>query len=173
MTTESQQDTTRRPGVTVLLGTAAVALVAGGALVLVGALADGAPAAYGALVGVGLALAVLLGGALVVDLVASLLPAASLLVALLTYTLEVVVMALVFVGLSGSGLLDATLSRGWLGAGVIATTLVWLVGQVLLTTRARIPAYDLPPTRPASDPAVRPSATGAAGVPERGEAGAR
>jgi hypothetical protein len=44
MTTESQQDTTR-PGVTVLLGTAAVALVAGGALVLVGALADGAPAA--------------------------------------------------------------------------------------------------------------------------------
>jgi hypothetical protein len=142
MTTESTH--TRRPGVTVLLGAAAVSTVACGVLVVAGALLAGSAAAYGALVGAGLALAVFLGGALTVDAVAARVPAASLLVALLTYTLEVVVMAVVFVGLSGSGLLGETLARGWLGAGVIATTLVWLLAQVALSSRVRIPVYDLP-----------------------------
>ena len=160
MTTESQQDP-RRTGVTVLLGAASTAVLAGLVLVGAGAVVDGAPAAYGALVGLALAVGIFLGGALVVDLVASVMPTASMLVALLTYTLEVVVMALAFVALSGSGLLGPTLSRGWLGAGVVAATLVWLTAQIVLTTRARIPAYDLPSTDDS-----QPSA-------EQGEAGAR
>lgn len=159
MTTESTH--TRRPGVTVLLGAAAVSTVACGVLVVAGALLAGSAAAYGALVGAGLALAVFLGGALAVDAVAARVPAASLLVALLTYTLEVVVMAVVFVGLSGSGLLGETLARGWLGAGVIVTTLVWLLAQVALSSRVRIQVYDLP--------AGEAPATG----PERTEADAR
>jgi ATP synthase protein I len=159
MTTESTH--TRRPGVTVLLGAAAVATAACGVLVVAGALLAGSAAAYGALVGAGLALVVFLGGALAVDAVAARVPAASLLVALLTYTLEVVVMAVVFVALSGSGLLGETLARGWLGAGVIATTLVWLLAQVALSSRVRIPVYDLP--------AGEAPATG----PERTEADAR
>jgi ATP synthase protein I len=160
MTTESQQDP-RRTGVTVLLGAAATSVLAGLLLAGAGALVEGSPAAYGALVGLALAVGVFLGGALVVDLVASVMPTASMLVALLTYTLEVVVMALAFVALSGSGLLDSTLSRGWLGAGVVVATLGWLAAQVLLTTRARIPAYDLPATG-----ARQPS-------PDEGEVGAR
>jgi ATP synthase protein I len=70
-------------------------------------------------------------------------------------------MAVVFVGLSGSGLLGETLARGWLGAGVIVTTLVWLLAQVALSSRVRIQVYDLP--------AGEAPATG----PERTEADAR
>ena len=75
MTTESTH--TRRPGVTVLLGAAAVSTVACGVLVVAGALLAGSAAAYGALVGAGLALAVFLGGALAVDAVAARVPAAA------------------------------------------------------------------------------------------------
>ena len=127
----------------VLLVTGLLALAIGAVLALVGALVDGSAAAYGALVGSGLAVAVLWGGATVVDLVAGLMPAASLLVAVLTYGLQVVLMGLVLLALGRSGLLDATVDRHWVGGSVIAVTATWLVAQITLTTRRRIPAYDL------------------------------
>jgi ATP synthase protein I len=52
------------------------------------------------------------------------------------------------------------LSAGWLAAAVIAVTATWLVVQVVLSTRVRIPVYDLPADRPV--PADRRS------VPEPG-----
>jgi ATP synthase protein I len=48
----------------------------------------------------------------------------------------------VFAGLSRSGLLDDTLDRAWLAGVVIAGTFGWLLTQVVLTTRLRIPAYE-------------------------------
>lgn len=126
-----------------LVGAAGAAAAAGLVTALLGAVSD-TPAALGALVGAGLALAVLASGAFAVDAVARILPAASLLVALLTYTLQVVVLGLAFVALSGSGLLEERLDRAWLGGAVAVTTLVWVLAQVVLATRARIPAYDLP-----------------------------
>lgn len=131
-------------GVGVLLGAGAAAVLLGLVLTLVGALTGGPAAAFGALTGTLLVVAVFAFGSLTVSVASGLVPAASLLVALLTYTLQVAVMGLAFVGLSGSGLLEETLDRRWLAAGVVAGTLVWLVAQVVLTTRARIPAYDLP-----------------------------
>jgi len=141
MTTESKQDT--RNGGSVLLGAAAVALVLGGLTVLSGALVGGADAAYGALAGTLLAVGIFAFGSFMVNAVAGAMPAASLLVALLTYTLQVVLMALVFVALGRSGLLDDALDRRWLAGAVILGTIGWLVAQLVLATRARIPAFDL------------------------------
>jgi ATP synthase protein I len=121
---------------------ASVAL--GAAAVVAGALAQGSPAAYGAAIGALVVVGVFGFGSFVVDTVAHLMPTAALLVALLTYTLQVVAMGLVFVALSGSGLLGDELDREWLAGTVIAGTAVWVVCQIVLTMRVRIPIYDLP-----------------------------
>lgn len=142
MTTRSTKDP-RSSGARVLLGAALAALVLGAAAVIVGALVDGSAAAYGALVGTVLVLAVLGFGSVVVDTVAGAMPGASLLVALLTYTLQVVLMGLVLAALTSSGLLDDTLDRQWLAGTVIGGTFGWLAVQLVLTTRMRIPVYDL------------------------------
>jgi ATP synthase protein I len=147
MTTEAPRppQVDRDSGVSVLVGAAAAALLLGLAISLVGALASGSEAALGALVGTALVVLVLAGGSLVVNLVAGVMPTAALMFALLTYTLQVGLMGLVFVVLSEAGLLDSTLDRSWLAGTVIGGTAIWLVSQVLLVTRRRIPVYDLPP----------------------------
>lgn len=135
---------TRESGVTLLLWSGAVTLVGGCLIALVGWLVQGAAAGLGALVGTGLVVAVCAGGALLVNAVAGALPSASLVVALLTYTLQVMLLLVAFVALERSGLLDDSLDRIWVGVSAIAATLEWLVAQVVLTFRTRIPTYDLP-----------------------------
>lgn len=135
---------TREGGVTLLLWSGTVTLVVGGLIALVGWWVQGAAAGLGALVGTGLVVAVCAGGLLLVNAVAGALPSASLLVALLTYALQVMLLLVAFVALERSGLLDGSLDRMWVGASAIAATLEWLVAQVVLTFRTRIPTYDLP-----------------------------
>ena len=144
MTTESKQDTRQvhRAGVSPLVVATVVGAVAVSLAVAAGAVVDGSAGALGALVGGGLALVVFLAGTLVVSAAAQVLPAASLLVALMTYTLQLLVLALVVVGLERSGLAGEELSREWFAAGLIAVTCLWLVGQVVATTRQRIPAFE-------------------------------
>lgn len=149
MTTETNQ-VTRNQGSRVLLGATAGSVAAGLALAAVGALVAGSPASFGALVGTGLVVLVFAGGSFAVNEVARILPAASLLVALLTYTLQVVAMAVVFAALSRSGALEETLDRAWLGGAVIAGTAGWITLQVVLATRVRIPVYELRPAGAAS-----------------------
>ena len=156
MTTESPR-TTATGGGSALLGAALVALVTGLLLVLVGAFVGGSPAAYGALAGTLIVVGVFALGAGVVHVAAGLVPAASLLVALLTYTLQVLLLAVVFLAIERSGLADDTLDRRWLAGAVIAGTLAWMIAQIVLAARLRLPAYDL------GDPDVH----------DRPEAGAR
>ena len=146
MTTEAPRtaQADRDSGVSVLVGAAVAALVLGLVLALAGAFAAGSEAALGALVGTALVVVVLGGSSLVVNLVAGIMPTAALMFALLTYTMQVVLMGLVFAALSASGLLDSTLDREWLAGAVIGGVVIWLVSQVLLVTRRRIPVYDLP-----------------------------
>lgn len=131
--------------------------VAGAAVVGVGAFVDGSPAAAGAAVGMVMVLVFFGLGAVVLDVVAGIAPALSMLVALLTYTLQVVLVGLVFVGLTRSGLVDSRLDAQWLGGAVIATTMSWLAAQVVTTVRTRQPVYDLPSTEARRDGSGSPS----------------
>ncbi len=137
MTTE-----TRAPSV--LMRAALAALAAGAVLVAVGALVSGSPAAWGAVVGTLIAVGIFAFGAFTVDAVARLMPAASLLFALLTYTFQVAAMALAFVVVSSAGLLDDELNRNWLGGAIIVGAFVWMAAQIRLATTARIPAFQTP-----------------------------
>lgn len=134
----------RAGGTTVLVRGVQVTLGLGLVVSLVGFVVDGSPAALGTVTGTVVVVAVCGTGSLLVDAVAGLLPAASLMVALLTYTLQLLVVLVVFMSLERSGLLGSSLHRGWLGGAAIGATLAWLVTQVLFTLRSRIPAYDLP-----------------------------
>lgn len=131
----------RGPSVLVPLG---AALVVAAAAVGSGALLGGSSAAAGAAIGAALVCGFFGSGALVLGVVARLVPAASLLVALLTYTLQVVLLAVVFLALQRGGMLDGPVDARWLSGTVIAGTLMWLAAQLVAFTRTRQPVYDLP-----------------------------
>jgi ATP synthase protein I len=149
MTTESHHldphpGPRRRGSTSLLAGAALGTLVLGGVAALLGGLLDGRDAAYAAIVGTAVVVAVFGLGSLVVDRVAGALPSAALLVALMTYTLQVVLLAALFLALSGSGLLDHGLDRRWLAGTIIGGTFVWLLAHLVLAVRVRIPVYELP-----------------------------
>lgn len=139
MTTESMHRT--RSGSSPLLGALGSGAVAVVLLAVAAALVEGRPAVLGAATGGLLTLLVFTLGIAVVSAVARVLPPASLLVALMTYVLQLLVLA-VTVGAIDAAVDAATLSRGWFAAGVIAVTGLWLVGQIVAATRQRIPAYE-------------------------------
>lgn len=141
MTTESQHQTAT--GGSVLLGAAVGALALGVVASIVGAVVSGSAAAYGALAGTLVVVMVFAGGAFLVNLVAGVSPAASLLIALLTYTLQVVLIGVIFYAISDSGLVGDVLAAGWLAGAVIVGTVGWMLSQIVLTMRLRLPAYDL------------------------------
>ncbi len=141
MTTESQQDTRR--GVSPLLGAAAAGAVVTVLLALVGWFGAQSAGLWGALAGGSLALVVLLASTTVVDVVAGVMPGASLLIALLTFFLQILLLVAVAISLQDSSLLDGQVSRGWFAGALMGVTLAWLPAHAWLYTRLRIPAYDL------------------------------
>jgi ATP synthase protein I len=144
MTTESKPGIPT--GLSPLLGAVASGVAAVLVLVAVAASTDGRPGVVGAATGGVLTLVVLSFGIVVVGVVARVVPTASLLVALMTYALQLLVLAVAVAAIERAGVDGATMSRGWFAAGVIAVTLLWLVGQVVAATRQRIPAYDVTAT---------------------------
>ena len=146
MTTAPQ--TTRsgpRPGAVgpVVRLSSLVTLAVGLVLGTVAGFTGGTPAVLGVAIGAAMVCVFFAAGAFVLDVVATLAPAASMLVALLTYTLQVVLVGLVFVALTRSDLLEGTIDPRWLGGTVIVGTLAWLAAQVVASTRTRIPVYEL------------------------------
>jgi ATP synthase protein I len=131
-----------------------VTLVVGTTAAVVGQLVTGPSALVGAVIGTAMVCLFFGGGAIVLDAVAALAPAASLLVALLTYTLQVVLVGAVFAGLRRSGLLEEAIDPRWLGGTVIAATLTWLTVQVAASLRTRIPVYELGVSNRLSEPAA-------------------
>ena len=140
MTTESKPGP--RTGLSPLLGAVGAGAVAVILLVVAAAVTDGRPAVVGAAAGGVLTLVVFALGIASVGFVARLMPAASMPVALMTYALQLLVLALCITAIDRAGVQAETLSRGWFAAGVIAVTLLWMVGQLVAATRQRIPAYD-------------------------------
>ncbi|TQK70500.1 hypothetical protein [Nocardioides sp. SLBN-35] len=131
-----------------VLRAALVAAAAAVLLIAVAALVAGSSAALGAAVGGVIAVGVFAFGSFAVELVSRLMPTASLLFAMLTYTFQVVAMALVFVALNESGLLDDELDSTWVGIAIILGALVWMTVQIVVATTARIPAFEPRPGAP-------------------------
>ena len=150
MTTESK--TGPRQGLSPVLGALAAGTVAVLVLVVVAGLTDGRPGVVGAAVGGVVTLMVFALGLAAVGFVARLLPGASMLVALMTYALQLLVLALVVTGIDRADAGAETLSRGWFAAAVIVVTLTWLVGQLVAATRQRIPLYETAADRPSDAP---------------------
>lgn len=136
---------TARPYGVAALGAAVLASVVAGVVTAVLALAlDGSTGLIGALAGAGIALLVLATGFALVDMVSGLVPAFSMIFALLTYSFQVVVLAGVLAVLRSADDIDATLTPGWFAAGVIVVALAWSVCLVWHAMHARVPLYDLP-----------------------------
>ncbi len=141
------------PRVLAVAGVSVAAAVV--AVAIVGGLTTDSAAARGALVGGAIALGFFLFGSAVVGAATRIVPEAALLMAVMTYTLQVALVALVFAVLSNSGVVGTSLTPGWIAAGVIVATIAWTVGQLVATARARIPVYDIelpdavPPVVPA------------------------
>jgi ATP synthase protein I len=119
-------------------------LAAGAVLLALAAAVAGGDAVIGVVIGTAMVCLFFGLGALVLAVVTRLAPAASLMVALLTYTLKVLLVGLVFAALSTSGALDGPVDPRWLAGAVIACTFAWLGAQVVGSVRARELAYDLP-----------------------------
>jgi len=139
--------------------------VAGLVVMLVGLALDGRSGLLAAAIGTVVVVGVLFSGALVVMVVAELMPSASLMVALMTYTLQMVLLAVVLLSLRASGWAQENLTPAWLAIAVMAGALVWTLAQVLIATRVRIPVYDLVSAEELSAPR--------SGVPSGAEGGAR
>ncbi|MQW75523.1 hypothetical protein GHK92_06530 [Nocardioides sp. dk4132] len=137
-------DPHRHSGARVLVWAAATTAGLGLVACAVGGLVGGSAAALGVLVGALIAVAVFSFGSFTVHTVAGLMPSASMLFALLTYALQVLLLLLALVAIEEAGLVEDTLDRVWLAGGIIGGTLVWMVAQVVWTVRARIPVFDLP-----------------------------
>ena len=141
MTTEDQprRGPGVREGLTANLVGAALLLAVGAAVAASGALLGmgvaGRPQALGAVLGAGLVTGCCAFGAVTVSLVTAYAPRASLLVALLTYTLQVGALALVLAGVQGSSALRSSVDVAWTGGAVVTTTVVWLA--VLVVTALR------------------------------------
>ena len=108
------------------------------------ALTGGTPQVLGALVGAVLVGAFFVFGALSTALAAAYAPATSLMVALLTYTLQVALLGVVFVAIRRSGLVPETLDDRWIGGVVIVGTLVWIGTLLTAAVRERHPVWDVP-----------------------------
>ena len=146
------QTTETRTAPSVVSRAAVASVVTAVVVTVVGGIAAGSSGAAGAAVGGVIAVAVFAFGAFAVDAVARLMPAASLLFALVTYTFQVAAMALVFVALNTSGLLDDTLDSTWVGVAIIVGAFVWMAVQIRMATTARIPAFEPRPETAAAAP---------------------
>jgi ATP synthase protein I len=148
MTTESSATPRRSslaPGVRVVTRAAGLTVLAGALLTGAAAVVHGAESAAAAAVGAGLVALVVSFGTLSLHVVASAMPTASLLVALVTYATQLAIVLLVFLAITRGGAFSSDVARGWLAASMVVATLVWSTAHLVLTARERVPYFDLPP----------------------------
>jgi ATP synthase protein I len=115
-----------------LLLTVLVAIGGSGIALLAG---HGERQVLGALVGAAVVGAFFLFGALTTGFVARHAPQASLLVALMTYTLQVLLLALLLVVIARSPAMQEALDERWLGGAVLVGALAWTGALVVGATR--------------------------------------
>jgi ATP synthase protein I len=132
-----------------VLRAGALGVLATTAVVTLAALAAAdAAAVRSALLGGTLVVAFFAFGAVNVGIAARIVPAAAMLVALVSYTFQVVLVLLVFIGLRRSDAFEGDLTEGWLAGSLIAGTFVWMLAQVVTTLRTPIPPWEGPAEQP-------------------------
>jgi ATP synthase protein I len=142
VTTEERQRAGHgvRDGLVTNLVGAGLVVAVGASVALLGALLGlavaGRPQALGAVLGAGLMTAFYLFGTVTVSLVAAYAPRASLLVALLTYVLQVGALALVLAQVQSSRSAGSTFDVAWTGGAVVVATVAWLVLLVVRAVRS-------------------------------------
>lgn len=119
-----------------------IAAVAG--LALLAALVGDDRDLAGALVGGGAVIAVVVFGAGTLTLVGKVAPAMSLLVAMMTYALQVTLLMALFVAYQRRPVLQRELADAWLAGGIVAATVAWTAGYLIAAFRA--PHGDAPDT---------------------------
>jgi ATP synthase protein I len=122
---------------------AAAGVLSGAVVVLVAGVVTGSSGAAGAALGAFVTLAVFAFGAGSVDLASRIQPRAALVVALVTYGLQVVVLVAFFAGLRRSGLLGESLEPRWLAVAVVVVTLTWTALQIVAWQRRGTPVETL------------------------------
>lgn len=126
------------------LTTAAIpALGAGLISAGIGASVAGAPGVYGATIGALLTVGFFTFGQVVLIALGAVEPVLLMLVALLTYTLQVLVLFAVYAAFSASDAWRSNVSTAALGLTAIICTLVWTTGLVLASRRTRTLLFDL------------------------------
>lgn len=118
-------------------------------LTLIGWVAAGQAAAFSALAAGGLIAFVFGPGLPLVAMVSRVSPAATLLVAMMTYVLQMVILVVLLQALRGSSWLHGGLDPTWLGATLMLVALGCTITLVVVALRARIPAFSNP--SPTSD----------------------
>ena len=136
-----QQPSVRVPGVGPGLATTfLIGLTASGLALATG----GRPELVGALVGTAVVAGFFVFGMLNTAIAAAFAPRAALVVALLTYTMQVGALGLLLVALSRSDSTADALDVRWLGGTVIAGALGWTLALVLDTLRTPIDTTPIP-----------------------------
>jgi FtsH-binding integral membrane protein len=134
MTTDTRRNYVLRGALLWSLAPLVLALVAG-------VLVDGGAGLVGALIGAVATIVVLGAGTWLVIKVASTSPAASLIVALCTFTAQG---ALLLVTLAIVKAAAGNPELSWTAAAVIAVTMVWTSAFAYFVRKERIPLFDLP-----------------------------
>ena len=132
-----------RPLAPLLRAAVLPSLVVGTACAVAGAATAGADALAGALLGTALVVGFFWAGQATLEAVRSVGPALFLVVALLTYTLQVVVLLAVFASFRRNETWSEHVSTTALGITVIVCTGVWSVGVIVASRQQRVPIYDV------------------------------
>ena len=127
-------------------GGLAVTGAAAAVAAVVAALVAGRPQVLGVAVGALVVAGFFVLGTVSASLAAAYAPALSMVVALTTYALQVVLLAVIFLQLTGTEALRETVDVHWAAGAVIGGTLLWTATLVVAALRSRQPLYDLPET---------------------------
>lgn len=129
----------------VLLGAGVATVLPVLVLAALGGLLVGPAAGWGAVVGGGLSLALLFGGALLVASATAVSPQMSLLVAMTTFLTVVVMAAAAFYALDTTGFIGRVADARWVAGGVAVAGVSWSLAHLVGHARSRILAFDLTP----------------------------
>lgn len=140
MTTAGTPD---RPLAPLLRAAVLPSLVAGVVCASAAAATAGVDALLGALLGSALVVGFFWAGQATLEAVRSVRPELFLVIALLTYTLQVVVLLAVFASFRRNESWSEHVSTTTLGLTVIACTWVWTVGLIVASRRQRVPLFDV------------------------------